>query len=30
VGSDPDGMTVAGGDLFVANNNSNGVTMASP
>jgi YVTN family beta-propeller protein len=27
VGSGPDGMTVAGGDLFVANNNSNDVTV---
>jgi predicted alpha-1,2-mannosidase len=27
VGSGPDGMTVAGGDLFVADNNSNDVTV---
>ncbi len=27
VGSGPDGMAVAGGDLFVANNNSNDVTV---
>ncbi|MEY9940914.1 putative alpha-1,2-mannosidase [Streptacidiphilus sp. MAP5-52] len=27
VGSGPDGMTVAGGDLFVANNSSNNVTV---